>query len=202
MSTLRVLAVLGSPRENGNTNAALEGVLVQFGKLGASVERVWLSKLRIAGCRECFGCLRTKDAPGCKVKDDMQPFYGKLLGSGVVILATPVFTWAVAAPLKAFLERWYCLTKSEPDGSYASFMEGKEMFAVITASGGIGDGALMVSEAFKALADFMRMRYAGEVCLTDLDAQGSAAHCKQIRERAADIAGKQLAIRAPAGPGT
>lgn len=192
MGILRVVALLGSPRKRGNTSAALDGVLKSFDELPAAVDRIWLSAHSIAGCRECFRCLDEANGPGCKVEDDMQPLYAKLLSSDVVVLATPVFTWAVAAPLKGFLERWYCLTKTQPDGSYTSMMAGKAMFGVITAAGGVNDGALMVSQGLKALAEFMRMEYLGEVSLTGLDGRGSPAHWTEIRKSAAVTAQSQL----------
>ena len=65
----RFLALLGSPRPQGNVAAMLKAACESAEAAGYQVERFDLYKLHIAPCTGCMAC---KAAGGCVVADDIK----------------------------------------------------------------------------------------------------------------------------------
>ncbi|MGQ9492244.1 MAG: flavodoxin family protein [Anaerolineae bacterium] len=103
---MKILAIAGSPRRGGNTDTLLEQASAGAKSLGAEVEQVILSRLKIAPCMACNRCFATGR---CVVKDDFQQLYDKTLGADGIILASPVFFMNVSGWTKAFIDRFQCL---------------------------------------------------------------------------------------------
>ncbi len=70
---MKILAVLGSARRNGNTETLIKEALRGAGE-GHDVTFRVLSELNIFGCQGCRGC-RLKDSEGCIFHDAMQDLY-------------------------------------------------------------------------------------------------------------------------------
>jgi len=68
----------------------------------AEVRRVYARDLKMSGCLECGGCEKTGK---CVVKDDMQTVYPHFEAADVIILASPIFFYAVTAQVKAPIDR-------------------------------------------------------------------------------------------------
>ena len=65
---MRVLGIMGSPRIGGNTDILLDAALQGAAGAGARVEKLSVTRLEIAPCRECYMCR----AEGiCVIRDDM-----------------------------------------------------------------------------------------------------------------------------------
>lgn len=106
MSKIVLLAILGSPRKNGNTEAVLDAAISGAQSAGADVEKVVLDKLKIQPCRECYTCSKNGY---CVIEDDMQPLYRKILASNRMILASPIFFMNFSAQAKLMIDRCQCL---------------------------------------------------------------------------------------------
>lgn len=103
---MRILAIAGSPRRGGNTDTLLEQACAGARSMGAEIEQVVLSRLKIAPCMACNRCFETGR---CAVNDDYQQLYDKILGADGIILASPVFFMNVSGWTKAFIDRFQCL---------------------------------------------------------------------------------------------
>lgn len=103
---MRVLAVNGSPRKNGNTAALLEHALSGARSRGAEGRRVDLYDLRYRGCVSCFYCKR-KDRPHgtCALRDDLSPLLEEIRESDAVIFGSPIYYDNITSGMAAFLER-------------------------------------------------------------------------------------------------
>jgi multimeric flavodoxin WrbA len=99
---LQVLGVCGSPRRDGNTELLLKELLRGTKDAGAQTEEILLRDLKIAPCLEIYAC---KKDGRCPIPDDMQPLYTKLAEVDVLVLASPIFFYAVSAHTKAFIDR-------------------------------------------------------------------------------------------------
>ena len=74
--------------------------------MGAEVEKVVVSKLRISPCKEIYACLKDGN---CPIKDDMQSLYEKLLEADHIIFASPIFFYGITSQAKAVVDRCQAL---------------------------------------------------------------------------------------------
>ena len=105
-SSMRVLGIMGSPRRQSNTEILLDRALEGAREAGAEVEKLLVSKLKIAPCLEIYAC--RKDGK-CSIKDDMQLLYKKLLEADHVIFASPIFFYGITSQAKAVVDRCQAL---------------------------------------------------------------------------------------------
>jgi len=188
---MKILAIQGSPRPKGNTQAVLEIVLEAAAKAGATTEVIQLSELHdLAGCIECFGCQKTLDKPGCLVEDDMQPVLAKAVTADAIVLATPVFCWAPTWYAKMVMDRFYCMFKFVSDSEYKCLLEGRKMAAVITAGGAENDGADLVAETCRRMAEFSRARYVGAFVAANVKTPEGIRENAELCRRAAEFGRK------------
>ena len=102
---MKVIAVNGSPRKNGNTHLLLEKVLEPLIEAGWDTELMQLGGKKIHGCRACFQCFTKKDLR-CICKDDVfNEFAEKLLTADALVLGSPTYFTDVSAEMKALLDR-------------------------------------------------------------------------------------------------
>jgi multimeric flavodoxin WrbA len=119
---MKVIAFLGSPRENGNTELLLKEAIRGVEESGIKVRVFRLGKMNIMPCQNCGGCEET----GCCIyDDDMTQIYEAIRNADRVILASPIFFFSVSAQSKIMMDRcqafWcekYLLKKTIPGGQY------------------------------------------------------------------------------------
>jgi multimeric flavodoxin WrbA len=103
---LKVLGIMGSPRIKGNTDLLLDEALKGAQSQGAETEKIIIDKLKIAPCREYYGCLKDGN---CVIKDDMDDIYPRLLGADAIIIASPIFFYTISAQMLTFISRCQAL---------------------------------------------------------------------------------------------
>ena len=101
---MKVLGIVCSPRKNGNTEILVKEALDSAHKLGAETEMIKVSDVNITPCDGCETCDITGE---CKIEDDMQGIYTKLLQSDGIILGSPVYWWGVTAQAKIIIDRTF-----------------------------------------------------------------------------------------------
>jgi multimeric flavodoxin WrbA len=67
---MKVLAINGSPRRNGNTAMLIDAVLERLKKEGIETEKVQLGGKNIRGCIACMKCFE-KQNNRCTVDNDI-----------------------------------------------------------------------------------------------------------------------------------
>ncbi|MCK4274320.1 MAG: flavodoxin family protein [Dehalococcoidales bacterium] len=103
---MKVLGIMGSPRIKGNSDLLLDEALKGAESQGAEVEKIIVDKLKIAPCREYYGCLKDGN---CVIHDDMDGLYPKILDADAVIIASPIFFYTVSAQLMLLISRCQAL---------------------------------------------------------------------------------------------
>lgn len=98
----KIIAVYGSPRRNGNSATLLDRAVAGARDAGAVVERIVLRDLKMSPCLEIYGCKKSGD---CVIKDDFQAVRDQLMTADGVMLASPVFFYAVSAHTKILMDR-------------------------------------------------------------------------------------------------
>lgn len=103
---MKLVGIVCSPRVGGNTEILVNEVLKSANVFGAKVELLTVAGKTISPCEACNSC---KGTDKCKINDDMQEIYIKLLGADAIVFGTPVFYWSVSAQAKALIDRTYAL---------------------------------------------------------------------------------------------
>ena len=99
---MKVVGISGSPRRGGNTETLLREVLRGAEEAGAETRLFILSKMNIAPCRHCDGCLAEGE---CVVQDDMWLIYPEIESLDALVLASPIHFYGVTAQTKAMIDR-------------------------------------------------------------------------------------------------
>jgi len=119
---MKIIAFLGSPRKDGNTELLLKEAVRGVKDSGAEVQIFNLNQMNILPCQNCGGC---EDTGMCIIEDDMTQIYDAIRTADRIILASPIFFFGVSAQTKIMIDRcqsfWcerYLLKKSIPEGKY------------------------------------------------------------------------------------
>ena len=100
---IRILGISGSPRRDGNTVQLLKETLGAAAEEdGATTELISLAGKDIKPCDGCRTCRTTKE---CRIKDDLQPIFDKMVEADGIILATPVYYGSATPQIKALMDR-------------------------------------------------------------------------------------------------
>ena len=190
---MKILAIQGSPRQDGNTAAVLDIVTDSAKQAGAEVEVVHLTTLaNLSGCRECNFCNANLDEPACVIDDDMQPVLAKVQASDIVLWATPVFCWSPTWLAKTAMDRFYCMLKFLPDGKVRSLLKGGRVAVVITAGGGENDGADIVTDIYHRMADYTGCEWLGAFVAASQTTPDAVRSDSDLTKRAQEF-GRKLA---------
>ena len=162
-----IIGVCGSPRK-GNTEWMLIKLLEGAADAGAETELILLRQKTIERCDGCLAC----EAGGenrkgvCKIEDDMQEIYPRLLQADGLAFGTPVYFELLSGLLKDFMDRTcpiWPLLKAKPIAGTA------------VAEAGIGK-AVQNLETYASLCD---MHWVGHVT-TLAKNPGQAAKDKEL----------------------
>ena len=97
-----ILAIYGSPRRRGNTSLLLQKAVQGAREAGDEVDEVILRNLKMSPCLEIYGC---KETGRCVIQDDFQRLYDQILLCDGLMLASPIFFYAVSAHTKVLMDR-------------------------------------------------------------------------------------------------
>ena len=119
---MKIAALHGSPREEGNIDILLKAALKPIEEAGHDIQLFKLNNADIQPCQDCGGC----DETGiCIINDDMDKIYDAIREADRVILASPIFFFGLSAQAKSMIDRcqsfWcekYLLKKPIPEGQY------------------------------------------------------------------------------------
>jgi len=99
---VKTIAVVGSPRKNGNTEILTRHTLKAIAEEGLDTELIRLAGRNIQPCNACMICREKEE---CPIEDDLFPLYKLIKKVEAVILASPVYYGSATALIKAFMER-------------------------------------------------------------------------------------------------
>ncbi|KNZ40408.1 flavodoxin family protein [Acetobacterium bakii] len=106
---MKVIAINGSPRKNGNTAILLGKALEGAASKNAETELIHLYDLNYKGCISCFECKRLggQSYGKCPVKDDLLDVFEKIESADAFILGSPIYFGEVSGEMRCFLERLF-----------------------------------------------------------------------------------------------
>ena len=103
---MKIVGICGSPRK-GNTEWMLRKLLEGATKAGSETELILLRDKDIRVCDGCLSCeAGGKQRKGvCRIQDDMQGIYPKLVEADGLAFGTPVYFEMLSGLLKNFMDR-------------------------------------------------------------------------------------------------
>ncbi len=179
-----VLGLATSPRRKANSTILLDTVLTEAKQQGCRVEKIEIFKFNIRSCQGCGGCDHTGE---CVLDDDMHRFYPLLEEAGHIVLAAPIYFYALSGVAKAFIDRsqalWvrkYRLTQPPPEPQGKGYLiatgatRGKRLF----------DCSLLTMRYY---FDALNINYERDLLVRGVDKEGEVLHDKVILTEAAAI---------------
>jgi multimeric flavodoxin WrbA len=102
---MKVVALNGSARKDGNTAILLNLVLDELKEERINAELIQLAGHSINGCRACYKCFKNQDRR-CAVKKDMlNDVLAEMEGADGILLGSPTYFSDVSSGMRAFIER-------------------------------------------------------------------------------------------------
>jgi multimeric flavodoxin WrbA len=102
---MKVVALNGSARKDGNTAILINLVFDELKKEGIETELIQLAGHPIAGCIACYKCFKNKNRRCSVDKDMLNDIIEKMLQADGVILGSPTYFADVTSGMRAFIER-------------------------------------------------------------------------------------------------
>lgn len=101
---MKVIAINGSPKAEGNTYHALKLVTDELETQGICTEIVHVGNKIIRGCIACGGCAKNKNER-CVIDDEVNEIIQKMKAADGIIIGSPVYYASIAGTMKCFLDR-------------------------------------------------------------------------------------------------
>jgi len=135
---MKILCLLGSPRQNSNSTAIASRFTETAAGLGAKVQTAVLNQLNYRGCQGCMSCKTTSDK--CVLQDDLSAILESLKQSDVIVMAMPVYCSDVPGQVKCFLDRTFSyMPPGYMQGSPSRVPAGKKLVFIMTQGAPVED---------------------------------------------------------------
>lgn len=107
MAAQHIVAVVGSYRDSGITQQAVDAALAAAEEQGATTECIRLAQHQIKFCDNCRRCTQSPGSQRgeCHLEDDLGEIFDRMEKADALILASPVNHLDVTAITRAVLER-------------------------------------------------------------------------------------------------
>ena len=155
---MEILALIGSPRKQGNTDIMADEVLEGAKSIGAVASKIYLDDHNVRPIAEVADNSRERDDP--RKDDDFPRLLERFLEADIVVWSTPVYWQGASAQMKCFLDRM---------SSYFNHPEYRERFRgkahVVVCAYGRPEPrhGNWVTEPMKLTVEVLRGVYVGDV---------------------------------------
>lgn len=103
---MKVIAINGSPKAEGNTYHAIKLVADEMAKDGIETEIIHVGNKVFRGCMACGGCAKNRNEK-CVFDDGINEIIQKMKEADGIILGSPVHYSAIGGTMKSFLDRTF-----------------------------------------------------------------------------------------------
>lgn len=178
----KIVAVISSPRKNGN-GATLVNAMAEAAKANGNEVEVFniATMTNRKGCMSCFGC---KKAGKCIQKDDITPILDAIREADGVILSTAVYFGQPTAQYRLLEDRFFSFLGAD----FVPNVTPKKM-AVIVSAGSQGAQELADQIAGR-MGGFLKFECIGTIANTSGNAPDAAANNEAEMKLAAEIGAK------------
>lgn len=182
---MKILGIVGSPRDSSNVEILVEEALKGAADVGADTKMFKLSEMDIAPCKACMSC---KSSGGkCATEDDMQIIYNELKDANALILGSPIYMWQMTAQSKIFTDRLYAFFGTPIQEEYS----GKNM-ALIFSQGNPDENSFKeYFNSTREMFEFLGYNVIDLLSSQENNVPGAVKEKKDILKKAREI-GKKL----------
>jgi multimeric flavodoxin WrbA len=150
---MKVLALIGSPRREGNSDLLVDQILKGSRAKGHTAEKIFLYDYTISLCVDCRSC--KKGDYVCSIKDEMQRIYPLMATADVIVFGTPLYWYVTTAKMKMLLDRMRPFVENKK-------LRGKR--AVVVAPSAEGPEACdPMLEMFRLCFEYLEMEFVGKI---------------------------------------
>ncbi|HOL42263.1 flavodoxin family protein [Methanospirillum sp.] len=125
---MKVVAFLGSPRPDGNSEHLVRRVFDILESNGIETEMVRIGGKPLHGCLACMKCYETRNGQCANQTDDLNDYIEKMREADGIIFASPTYFADVTAEMKALIDRTGMLSRS--GGDFLRFKVGAAVISV------------------------------------------------------------------------
>jgi multimeric flavodoxin WrbA len=179
----RILAVVGSPRKNGNTHILVSRFLDGARAAGAQVDLAVLTDLHIKECDGCHTCWQ--GSPCCK-NDDMLGLYPRIIAADIIVFGTPVYWFGPTALMKAFIDRLVYFNSPENRG----LIRGKSAVLIVPFEDDDPETARLVVEFFEKSLEYLEIKLIAKLIVPGVGSRGDVLHKPQFLDEAFNLGQK------------
>ncbi len=119
----KLLVISASPRKGGNSDTLCDEFIRGAQESGNQAEKIFLRDKKVNYCLGCGAC--SERGEPCPQKDDAAEIIGKMIGAGIIVMATPVYFYTMDALMKPLIDRT-CARYTE--------ITGKDFYFIVTAA--------------------------------------------------------------------
>ena len=180
----KIVAVVASPRKNGNCSAIVQHMAETIKGKGNEVEVFYLNQLEnVKGCQACMACKKTGR---CVRKDDIATVIDAIREADGIILATPDYFGQAVSQYRMLEDRFYCFFNSD---FTTNMPPGKKLVSIVTCGGGF-DGAVKIKDTMESvMTNYYKLEPIGNIVYSEKD-DGPAKDNQKVLDTAAELAGK------------
>ena len=102
---MKVLAINGSARKNGNTAQMIGYLFQELQAEGIDTEMIQLAGEHPQGCIACYQCFKNKNSRCIVDTDCINGCIEKMMGADALVLASPTYFADITSDLKALIDR-------------------------------------------------------------------------------------------------
>jgi multimeric flavodoxin WrbA len=173
---VKILALIGSPRVNGNTDLLVDQVLEGAKAKGIVTEKLYLYDFVISVCADCRSCKRGDCV--CCLNDDMEKIYPLMIEADVIVFGTPVYWYGPSGKMKLLIDRMRPFVENKK-------LIGKRVVVVSpSAEGPVACGPML--EMFSGMFKYLKMEFVGKVLVKAYE-YGIIAENKDELDRAFEL---------------
>ncbi|WP_366922446.1 flavodoxin family protein [Metallumcola ferriviriculae] len=190
----KILAFVGSPRREGNSETLVAEFLKGSENAGAKTELIRLNALDIRLCQACDACA---GSGFCVMRDDLRPIYAEIAAAAGLLIMTPIYFGSLSAQTKVFIDRFQCWwhAKYTFKRPFVNKEEKRPAFFMTVGAWKNKSYGQNAADIAKVYFTSINYRLTGELHYTGFDYPGSVAEAPAVLEEVYK-AGKDFAREA------
>ena len=127
---MKVVAVIGSPHEDGPSSVLAREVLRGAQDAGHEVVVYELRNMNFRGCQACGTCKANN--VDCVYPDDLKPYWKDLHEAGALIVSAPNYCSQVSGDMITYMNRHYCLIGMKDGKGFVRLHPGVKLIGVFS----------------------------------------------------------------------